>query len=386
MAGQWTNVSKSNFQPSMRKLMRFAIMEEMIKKLLDDQTKPTTSEKFLRSGFLPSSLRPSAHKEPSRFPSQLLFLPQLTCTIKKSLHLSSHASKPRGKPKQNSISLSKLFRSNNWNILVLRGHLHHLKYFMRKSFRHAIKESLNTIDSIHPLLYPSRQALHVSIHGVEHDKDLQLNLRRRGSSVICRLNFNTPLFNSNWCILHIARRVLRAHCRRPLLARHATRSFPHIFCSNRLKTEPKVPSQIWKRNQNAQFPEIWAIMTSVLSPLELVKGLPSSPNPAASRYRFSRNSSWEFEEPMDRFSYAARHVVFTHYMKRDLRLVIQESLKGRAPQPTNFHRLTAAIKLSPSIVTIGHFTDCLYIEALPPDCNPVKPDMSSDCRLRTSAA
>jgi len=143
-------------------------------------------KKILRSSFLASSLSPSADKEPCGFPGKLLPLPQIPSGVKESLHLRSHGAIPRRKPKQQPIRRLQILRRNLRYGVVFWRRPHLIQHLNRQCLRNPIQNPFHTFHAIDASLQPLRQPLHVSVHRIEDDEDLQFRIpgeRRRTRSV-----------------------------------------------------------------------------------------------------------------------------------------------------------------------------------------------------------
>jgi len=130
-------------------------------------------QEFLRSSFLASSLSTSANKEPCGFPRKLLLLPQIPSGVKESLHLRSHGPVPRRKPKQQPIRRRQMPGRNLRYGVVFGRRPHLIQHPNRQCLRNPIQKPFHTFHAIHASLQPLRQPLHVSVHRIEHDEDLQ---------------------------------------------------------------------------------------------------------------------------------------------------------------------------------------------------------------------
>lgn len=192
------------------------------------------AERLLRSSFLPSPLSPGAHEKPGRLSSELLLPPELPCGIKERLHLRGHAPEPRREPKQYPICLNQFRSGNLGNRRVLRRSLHLLQDLRWKCLRDAVQDTFDTFDAVHPNLHPPRQALDVSVHGVEHDEDLELEVGRWPRNGFDELGAaSAPLLSWNGSIRRDGGRTIGDHRRLPLLAWNTTSPFPHCALISR---------------------------------------------------------------------------------------------------------------------------------------------------------
>ena len=91
-------------------------------------------EWYLRCSLLATSLGSGAEEDAGGLASKALLPPQATSGVEECLHLCGHHAKPRWESEEDSISLSKLLRCDNWHIR-LRGCAHLSKHFLRESFR-----------------------------------------------------------------------------------------------------------------------------------------------------------------------------------------------------------------------------------------------------------
>ena len=91
-------------------------------------------EWYLRCSLLATSLGSGAEEDAGGLASKTLLPPQATSGVEECLHLCCHHAKPCWEPEEDSISLSKLLRCDNWHIR-LRGCAHLSKHFLRESFR-----------------------------------------------------------------------------------------------------------------------------------------------------------------------------------------------------------------------------------------------------------
>lgn len=128
--------------------MKRVTNEMLVTRSLDIRSSAQCVEWHLRCSLLATTLGSSAEEDASRLASKALLPPESTSCIEERLHLCCHHSKSCWKPEEDSISLCKFLRCDDWHIR-LRGCAHLSKHFLRESFRNLKMQELKVLSAIH---------------------------------------------------------------------------------------------------------------------------------------------------------------------------------------------------------------------------------------------